>query len=54
MKQKARVEDELTTLKGGAPAKTGVAAPTKPVPAVRKAPEPAMRTAPEPAVRKNI
>ncbi len=34
LKQKARVEDELATLKGRGPAKTGVDAPTKPGPSV--------------------
>lgn len=34
LKQKARMEDELMTLKGSAPAKTGRDAPTKPGPAI--------------------
>ncbi|CAL5227345.1 g10292 [Coccomyxa viridis] len=34
LKQKARVEDELATLKGRGPAKTGADAPTKPGPSV--------------------
>ena len=38
LKQKARVEDELATMKGSAPAKTGRDAPTKPGPSIPAVP----------------
>lgn len=52
LKQKARVEDELATLKGNTPARMGVDAPTKPGPAVPAVP--AIPLKEDPVVRKKV